>query len=194
MGELNPDLNDIAKLRIPPRFHGESLESFEAHTDSQRAAIRYITHWLTRIREGKGPMLALVGKQGTGKSHLLYGAARVLFAENRTPFVRPWYALADQLRYGITGNGAERSKDASGVRHDLWNARVVLLDEIRPTAGTNFDDTELAKFACHAYDQQIPVLITTNWNPLAEVVGEAAASRFTQLVIDGPDARQERAA
>ena len=157
-------------------------------------------------KRGKGEMLALVGKQGTGKSHLLYAAVRELFASKpedakevlisgwRAPYVAPWYRLADQLRYGKGGTDAIR--DSQSERLAMWGARVVLLDEIRPTSGTNFDDTELAKFACHAYDQRMAVLITTNVNPLSQVMGDAAGSRFTEVVISGPDWRnpKERAA
>jgi predicted ATPase len=162
--------------------------------------------WLEAARSGRGEMLALIGKQGTGKSHLLYGAVRELYAtkpedpkaviESRWcgPYVAPWYRLADELRYGKGGNDTMR--DAQGERMRLWGARTVMLDEVRPTSGTNFDDTELAKFACHAYDNRVAVLITTNVNPLAEVMGEAAASRFTAVVVNGPDWRNpsERAA
>lgn len=147
-------------------------------------------------------MLALVGKQGTGKSHLLYGAVRELYAGKpedpkevvvsgwRGPYVAPWYRLADQLRYGKGGN--DTVKDAAGERQRLWDARVVMLDEVRPTSGTNFDDTELAKFACHAYDNRVAVLLTSNVNPLSQVMGDAAASRFTTVVIDGPDWRNPK--
>lgn len=132
-------------------------------------------------------MLALIGRQGTGKSHLLYAAAGALQAAmDRRPYVRPWYQLGDQLRWGAG------TQEAHEVRQTLWDMPVVLLDEVRPTSGTNFDDTELAKFACHAYDNRVAVLLTTNWNPLEEVMGGPAASRFLEVVIDGPNHRQLR--
>lgn len=144
-------------------------------------------------------MLALIGKQGTGKSHLLYGAVRELELSRpedekeviesgwKPPYVQPWYRLADQLRYGDgRGDSHQRIQE---VRNRLWAARIVLIDEVRPTSGTNFDDTELAKYACHAYDHEIPVMLTTNVNPLEAVMGDAAASRFRTVVIDGPDWR-----
>jgi chloramphenicol O-acetyltransferase len=80
--------------------------------------------------------------------------------------------------------------EAYEVRALLWKQKVVLIDEVRPTASTAFDDTELAKWMCHAYDAKYAVFITTNVNPLADVLGPPAASRFTQIVIDGPDRRQ----
>ena len=65
-----------------------------------------------------------------------------------------------------------------------------MIDEVRPTAGTDFDDTELAKIVCRAWDNGRALLITTNVSPLAAVLGPAVASRFTQITITGPDHRQ----
>lgn len=189
---------------IPARFSNVTLDTYRQHTPSQREAFTAVKAWMENT--GAGAMLALVGKQGTGKSHLLYSAAMALRADLdamdekdrmiqkvQYPFVAPWYSLADQLRYGMaveTSGAGGRMRDGHEVRSSLWNRKIVLLDEVRPTSGSSFDDSELAKFACHAYDNRTAVLITTNVNPLADVMGPAAASRFTQIVIDGPDARQ----
>lgn len=193
---------------IPPRFDGASFDTFRPKSASQVAAVTAVQEWTEAANTNRGLMLALVGKQGTGKSHLLYSAFRTLRdpidrmdpkeriqQRVKYPLVAPWYSLADQLRYGRTAKteAGYREMAPNEIRSRLWEARIVLLDEVRPTAGTHFDDTELAKFACHAYDNRIAVLITTNWNPLSDVMGAAAASRFTQLVIDGPDHRQRAA-
>lgn len=188
---------------IPRRFAHATFDNFTPHTDPQRAALAAVRAWLEDL--DNGPMLALVGLQGTGKSHLLYAAVRQLSAhldamdpKERTqsrltyPFVAPWYSLADALRYGdvIQTQSGSRERSAHEVRSRLWERKVVLLDEVRRTSGTEFDDSELAKFACHAYDNRIAVLITTNVSPLENVMGPAAASRFAQVTVMGPDARQ----
>lgn len=184
---------------IPKRFRAATLDSYRPVTSSQQVALKAVRQWVDLVGDGRGPMLALVGKQGTGKSHLLYGAVRTLL-ESRpedakeviesgwvAPYAKAWYQLADELRYGDgRGDSHQRIQE---VRRQLWDGRIVLIDEVRPTSGTSFDDTELAKFACHAYDQEVPVLITTNVHPLESVMGDAAASRFRTVVIDGPDWR-----
>lgn len=182
---------------VPRRFQRVTFDSFEPKTNSQRVALGAVQTFCAQALANKGCMLALIGKQGTGKSHLLYAAAlhvlAMLGAQNASQFyARPWYRLADELRYGgETPFGATVHHEPKDVRARLWSKRVVLLDEVRPTAGTAFDDMELTKFACHAYDNELAVLITTNVSPLADVMGPAAASRFVQLTIDGPDHRQQ---
>lgn len=181
----------VRALLVPPRFAEATFENYEPATQGQSAARKATQFWFERAASGQCAMLALIGPQGTGKSHLLYAAASALLAKGVRCYSRPWYKLADELRYGGESPFAVgKTLESHEVRAMLWKQRVVLLDEIRPTASTAFDDTELAKFACWAYDAKLSVLITTNVNPLAEVMGPPAASRFTQIVIDGPDRRQ----
>lgn len=175
---------------ISARFQAATLDSYEPSTRAQSAALGYVRAWLERAKAGEGAMLALIGPQGTGKSHLLYGAGNALLDAGLRLYGRPWYRLADELRYGGTHPVTNRAIEAADVRAALWDFPIVLLDEVRPTASTAFDDTELAKFSCHAYDNKLAVLVTSNVWPLENVMGPAAASRYTQITIDGPDRRQ----
>lgn len=187
-----PEIAPVVRAQlIPPRFADATFADYEPSTQGQRAALNATKFWSERAASGQCAMLALIGPQGTGKSHLLYSAASALLARGVRPYSRPWYKLADELRYGGESPfSVGKMLESHEVRAMLWKQRVVLLDEVRPTASTSFDDTELAKFACWAYDAKLSVLITTNVNPLAEVMGPPAASRFTQVIIDGPDRRQ----
>ena len=187
-----PDwLDEWIRERIPKRFQAVTLDGYNARTQSQMMAASAVRAWIDSALDGQGPMLALAGSQGTGKSHLLYAAGiamgervAVLRQEGyRQPLPRfePWYRLADQLRY---------SDEKDSIRNSIYGSPIVMIDEVRPTSGTNFDDTELAKLACHAYDDRAAVLITTNVHPLDKVMGPAAASRFRTVVVQGPDHRQ----
>lgn len=186
---LERDIPEIVKARIPRRFWSATFDNFEQRTSSQSAAWRAVKAWLDLVDNGK--TLALVGQQGTGKSHLLYAAANALLRGRRAAYVRPWYRFVDDLRYGTTvsSEGGTRTREAAEVRADWWSAPVVLLDEVRKTSGTTFDADELAKFACMAYDEQRSVLLTTN-TPLEEVMGAPAASRFAVVNVIGPDGRK----
>lgn len=176
---------------IPARFTDASFTTFvpdPAH-DSQRIALSAVKTLCRRIHAGESGLLALIGTTGTGKSHLLYAAANALHQAGHYVHARPWYILADLLRYGGRDIGGQ-VLEASEMRDRLLEQPIIFLDEVRPTAGTAFDDTELAKLVCHAWDNKRSVLITTNVSPLTEVVGPAVASRFTQVVVTGTDRRQ----
>lgn len=195
-GDVQPVPEQRRALVVPNRFTAASFDNFTADTPSQRTALKAVQQWVQHARNRNGLMLALIGPTGVGKSHLLYAAANALLGAGYGVYARGWYRLADELRYGgesplaLSRDSRPVALEAHEVRSLLWKQKIVLLDEVRPTAGTAFDDTELAKFACHAYDADLSVLITTNVHPLADVMGPPAASRFTQLVIDGTDRRQ----
>jgi chromosomal replication initiation ATPase DnaA len=194
-------IDELAAKRIPPRFHQVTLDNYVPKTESQRIALTAVRAWVDDIEHA--PMLALIGETGTGKSHLLYAAAHLLYercaaatARPRppAPFVKSWYQFVDELRFGksFSTEGGIRTEEPSEIRRDWWERPVCMLDEVRATSGTSFDDTELARFACYAYDNQRAVLITSNVHPLAEVMGAPAASRFAEIVIVGPDGRKAR--
>lgn len=189
-GDPLPVPAEVRRNIVPDRFTAAAFATYRAETPSQKTALGAVRRWAAEAAAGRGMMLALIGSTGVGKSHLLYAAANELLEKGARTYARGWYRLADELRYGGGSPFRPGQLEAFEVRALLWGQRVVLLDEVRPTASTAFDDTELAKFACHAYDQRLAVLITTNVSPLAEVMGPPAASRFTQVVVEGQDRRQ----
>lgn len=185
---------------VPREYRQAAFEKFDTdiagaeHKASLDFALRTVKKWTSVAKQERRCMICLVGPQGNGKSTLLYSAVNILAANGIRVFSRPWYRLADELRYGgaspFDPDGVEI--DAHALRKQLYRARIVCIDEVRPTSGTMFDDTELAKFACHAWDEGVAVLITTNVSPLANVMGEAAADRFTCVTITAPSNRQVR--
>jgi hypothetical protein len=174
---------------IPKRHRMSTLRDYRPATESQSQARQEVAQWIRHVGDEIPSMVALIGSTGTGKSHLLYAAARALLAAGHRPYVRAWYELADVLRYGGRSAYSRTMLEPQEARAQLHEATIVLLDEVRPTAGTQFDDMELTKAACAWYDRAVPVLITTNVSPLADVLGPAGASRFLQLVVTGPDYR-----
>lgn len=195
MGPPEPDESIVPPLEtllVPERFRAATFKNYVPTTPSQHAALAAVGQWCKDVMAGTGPMLALIGTTGTGKSHLLYAAVRHLVRRNYPVYARAWYKLADEMRYGgPSAYGGTELLEAKEVRAQLFGRRIVLLDEIRATASTAFDDTELTKFTADAWDRKSAVLITTNVSPLADVMGPPAASRFErQVTIIGPDHRQ----
>lgn len=187
----------VAEIRIPPPYVAEKFvdAGFTTYVPdpaapTQLEALKATREFCRLVHSGKAPLLALIGTTGTGKSHLLYSAAKGLHVAGHRVFSRPWYLLADQLRYGGPALFSPHRLESHELRDALMKEQIVMLDEVRPTAGTDFDDTELAKIVCHAWDNGRAMLITTNVSPLAQVLGPAVASRFTQVTITGPDHRQ----
>jgi DNA replication protein DnaC len=187
---------DSLLAQIPPRFLSggapKSIAYYQPRNATQVAAVAGIQKWIADVAEGKAAMLALIGPTGIGKSHLLYAAAWALFEQTKlVPLCLRWYTFADELRYG-RGSRDERGNPktpAHECRREWHAARCCLIDDVRPTSGTELDATELAKYALHAYDDNISVMLTTNAASLEDVMGSAPANRFRRIIVVGDSLR-----
>jgi DNA replication protein DnaC len=181
---------------VPERFHGITLDDFNveisgsAYVAQLSAARRAVSAWVELVAKKRPACVALIGSPGNGKSTLLWGAVRALWDRNIGCFARPWYRLADELRYGgSTPWNPDAKIDAHILRALAFDADTLVLDEVCATANTLFDESELGKLVKNAYDCGQPLLITTNVNPLSSLMGDAAADRFTQVHLTAPSRR-----
>lgn len=173
---------------IPRRFQSVTLDGFRPEHAKQKRALAVTQRFVDTAVQCEGEILALIGPAGCGKSHLLYAAARALHERGVDVECRSWYTLADEIRYG------DGKLEAHEVRRRIFGAGALMLDEVRPTANTEFDDTELTKIICHAWDNRRPVMLTTNVNPLDRLVGSHVVSRITAVIVEGEDWRKKRGA
>lgn len=171
---------------LPARFRDATLDAFVPEHEKQKRALAIVRRFVEKAEGREGEILALIGKAGCGKSHLLYAAARDLSSKGLDVECRSWYTLADEIRYG------DGKLEAHEVRRRIFGASVLMLDEVRPTANTDFDDTELTKIICHAWDNRRPVMLTTNVYPLDLLVGPHVVSRVTAVIVDGEDRRKAK--
>jgi DNA replication protein DnaC len=194
----------IRKPYIPKKHAGSTFDTFETvvRVDGDKAvtmredrsltmARAAVMAWTDAARAGRPAMLAVVGSQGNGKSHLLYAAAHALESAGVPVWCYPWYRQADALRYGgPLPWKPEAHLEGHELRTKLLDSGVILLDEVGATAGSEFDTNELRKIAGAAYDEGAAVLVTSNVFPLAEIMGPAAADRFAVVQITAPSRRQ----
>ncbi len=176
---------------IPPRHTADTLESFQPLTDSQAEALQATRDFVASVLAGEGGALALIGGVGTGKSHLLYAAVRALNEAGIHAAAGGWYDLADTLRQAKYGH-EEDVTQARIHKSRILGAAALGIDEIRPTSGTDYDTTELSQLMTRAYRERQGVIVTSNYadEKLSRIVGLAASSRLTQVVVEGPDLRQ----
>lgn len=190
-----PKVTDAVQVRLgwylPPRHRSDTLESFEPRTPSQADALQATRDWIESVKDGEGGALALIGGVGTGKSHLLYAAIRALNEAGLHAAAGGWYDLADMLRQAKYGH-EEDVTQARLQKARILGAAALGIDEIRPTSGTEYDTTELSQLMTRAYRERQGVIVTSNYadEKLARIIGLAAASRLTQVVVTGPDLRQ----
>lgn len=166
---------------LHPQLAGTSFASYRPRTASQWAALQQVERWVAEADAGHGgAQLALLGGPGVGKSHLLYAAAAALYRDRgRSVYCAPWSRLAVEMPCD--------SADSWRRLQVLMTHRIVLIDEVNAGHGGM---AAIGNITSWCYDERIPLLITSNAHPLASLIGAPAASRFTEVIVSGPDARK----
>lgn len=176
---------------IPKRHVDDTLENFRPLTDEQATALQATRLWVDSVKDGEGGTLALIGEVGSGKSHLLYAAVRDLNLSGIHAAAAGWYDLADLFRQAKYGHDEDITE--ARIRKSRYLAAAALaIDEIRPTSGTDYDTTELSQLMTRAYRERQGVIVTSNYadEKLSRIIGLAASSRLTQVIVKGPDLRK----
>ena len=191
----HPPLIAVAPPAVPERFVDVRWGNTEKRADvaGYRAAVKAMRWWQEEVAAGRHAMVALIGPPGTSKSHLVACAVWWLYEQHRirVPW-HPWYDLVDHLRYGRGGHTEHAGYvevSAAQVRAEWHRERWWVVDELAPTSGTDFDSVEMRKATMQRYDHKLSAALTCNWSDLADMVGKAAADRYTQVTLDGPSYR-----
>ncbi len=172
----------------------EGVQHYVPRSPSQAAALTAAIAWVDGARAGEGPMLLLVGPHGTGKSHLMYAAVRAANLTGVNCGAWGWYDLGLLLRDAKFSRDEEGHVRARHERDRLFSCRAFGIDEIRPTASTEFDATELGQILTRAYRECQAVIATSNFSDreLEGIISTAAHDRFTVVRLSGESYRQAR--
>lgn len=175
---------------VPERFTEATYGSFQPQNAAQRAALAAVRAWADAAKRGEGPLLALTGAVGTGKSHLLYAAVRSLNLGGVHAGAWTWQELSTALRRRYDG-----IREVDTTLHRFGACSALAIDEIRHTSGTAFDYDQLSGILTDAYNDRRAVVLTSNHagEQLAALVGRAAYDRLREVQLVGESYRQLRA-
>jgi len=159
---------------LPDRYRGLRMSSFETPTKDHVNAVDAAR----RIFTGKTSNLVLIGKTGTGKTHLVAAVCTewVGAGKGEAKMIKA-NRLFRQIRETWKGKGSEQEVIDSLVAVDL-----LVIDDIG--AGRNTDDERLlvAEVIGERYDAKRPTIITSNLNreELTETLGDRTVSRLRE--------------
>jgi len=172
--------------RIPRRYEHCTLDSFEIHHPSQARALEAAREWVAQW-PAVGHGLLLLGRPGTGKTHLAVGisravvqdkGARVLFREQRE--------LLKALQGTFDSGSAQRESEILGP---VLEAEILVLDDLGAGRTTPWARDVMHDVIAHRYNERKLMIITSNHR----LVDESESRRATaSKSLDAPLTLRDR--
>lgn len=148
--------------RIPARFAEKSFADFHVSNPAQQVAldavVDYVDDFSKHRREGR--CMLLLGKVGTGKTHLAISAANFLINEC---MVKAIYRTVGGIINDIRSTYNDRSGESEAhIMREVTGADLLILDEVGATKQSEFELATLFSVINGRYEQCRPTVIISN--------------------------------
>lgn len=168
---------------IPPRFQSRTLDTFEAVSDSQKAALTFAQDMADELvsRNRTGRCAVFIGKPGTGKTHLAVGIGMHALQARRTVLFTTVTRLIRRIRDTYNKGSDETEIEAVSV---FTNPDLLILDEIGVQRGTDDEKLLLFDVLNDRYENQRSTILLSNL-PADALRGYLGDRVFDRLKEDG---------
>lgn len=175
----------LGSALIPKRFAGKTFDAYKASTPEQKEALRVCRKYADVFPEifETGRCLLLLGKPGTGKTHLAVSIAnQIMSVSSATAVYRTVGGLLQAIR-GTYDNTSEQSE--SQILSSMIRPSLLILDEIGATKEkpSDFELSTLFTIINGRYEQQRPTIIVSNLK--AEELSGALGDRCVDRLREG---------
>jgi DNA replication protein DnaC len=173
---------DLARLRksgVPVRFEGKTLDTYQANTDKQQIALAACRKLVEALRARKqAPNLILIGKPGTGKSHLCCGIVLELYRTHRVARID----LPDLIREIRATWQKDSQHTEEAVLNYYGELDLLIIEEVGTGAGTDDERARIFQVINRRYEAMLPTVVVSNLDmpALKLEIGERVIDRLRE--------------
>lgn len=176
---IEADKRHLRDSGVPLRFEAKTLETYAVEHDGHRKAMAAIMRLVTAIKGGRSaPNLLLLGKPGTGKSHLCCGMVTALY---RTHKVRR-IDMPDLIR-NIRATWQRKSEYTEEEVLDWYGSLdLLILEEVGTGSGTEDERARIFQVINRRYEAMLPTVVVSNlsFEELKAEMGERVIDRLRE--------------
>jgi len=174
----------LRAANIPPRFQQKTIESFKGN-DKKRKQLRtdakvYVQGFPPQ--ESKKGLL-FMGTTGCGKTHLAIGILKATIEKGYTGYYCNVIDFFTRLRDTFRG---DTEYDEMDMLDKISKVDMLVLDDLGAEKSTDWVRDRIYAIVNARYEQNLPVLVTTNKMDLAELedhVGKRIVSRLCEMCL-----------
>lgn len=170
----------LGQAAIPPRFLSKTLSTFRTDTPEQVEALKacreYVANWGQVQQQGR--CILLLGKPGTGKTHLAVGIAHEVLSMGKTAV----YTRVSGICQAVRETYADRTRTERQVYQEFAAPDLLVIDEVGRQHGSEAERMMLFEVVNRRYEMQKPMVVVSNMDPRActEYLGAACFSRLLE--------------
>lgn len=166
---------------IPPRFRNKGLENYRAETTGQQRALMMARAYADNFAEHRadGRCLIMVGRPGTGKTHLALGVGQQILSKSFSMRYVTVHDAIESIRETWRGDSGECESE---VLKRYTRPDLLILDEVGVQYGKDSEQVELFKILNRRYNEVLPTIVISNVSSeeLKKYLGERALDRLRE--------------
>lgn len=189
----------LPSTKISAEFAAKTFDTFDVHSTDERVqeayeiAREYSTSLVRRVQRGESlvgiPWLGLLGKSGSGKTHLAHAVVHPLIQMGIYPVFFNWvHGFAEWMAY----HQREYEKyKVDEVRQRLYNCELLIVDDVCKEDQRDTWVREFYGIIDYRYRKQFPIIFTSEYySELIGYLSEATASRMFEKVISPKNGKE----